>query len=279
LQNQTIMLRICTLWLTICWSFASPLSAQVIRVGITKTDLSQLDLKKSSLMDLFMIDLASPNALNTISDKLVSVYTNDPGFKVIDFRSYDLVKSELERQKSESFIDGFIVEQGRVEGANYILSPIFLATDNEIAIRVFDVEKGNLVCSASTPLVKNKTGVEYTRLYTAQLIQQLNNRCFNLQYPVVRSVKDKGDDSKELLIAYGHAQQAKEKQFLGIFVTRVETVNGQEMERQEQIGDGEISEVEDDNFSVLEVRKGGTEIYKALQAQQTLFIRTLDIKK
>lgn len=273
------MLRLCILLLTFSALLSFRLSAQVIRVGITKTDLSQFELKKTSLIDLFMIDLASPNALNTISDKLVSVYTNDPGFKVIDFRSYDLVKSELERQKSENFIDGFIVEQGKAEGANFILSPIFLATDNEIAIRVFDVETGNLICSASTPLVKNKTGVEYTRFYSAQLIQQLNNRCFNLQYPVVRSLKDKGDDSKELLIAYGHAQQAKAKQFLGIFVNRVETVNGQEIERQEQIGDGEISEVEDDNFSILAVRKGGAAIYQALQAQQNIFIRTLDIKK
>jgi hypothetical protein len=52
------------------------------------------NLRKTSLASLFLLDLAKPNALYTISDKLVSAYTNDPGFKVIDFRSYNLVNAE-----------------------------------------------------------------------------------------------------------------------------------------------------------------------------------------
>ncbi len=211
---------------------AFPMVAQdEIRLGITKTDVSQFELKKSTLESLLQMDLSQPNALTTISDKLVSAYTNDPGFKVIDFRAYNLVSAERERQKSEEFIDGYIVEQGKSEGANFILSPIYLATDNEISIRVFDVVNGNLVCSASTPIIKGKTGPEYTRYYSALLIQQLNNRCFNVQYPVVRALKEKGGEAKEILVAYGHASQAKEKQVIGIYVHRSELVNGAEVER------------------------------------------------
>ena len=91
--------------------FGSGMMAQdVIRLGITKTDVSQFALKTSLWESLLMVDLTQPNALTTISDKLVSAYTNDPGFKVIDYRSYDLVADERERQKGEEFIDGYIVE-------------------------------------------------------------------------------------------------------------------------------------------------------------------------
>ena len=124
--------------------FGSGMMAQdVIRLGITKTDVSQFALKTSLWESLLMVDLTQPNALTTISDKLVSAYTNDPGFKVIDYRSYDLVADERERQKGEEFIDGYIVEQGKSEGVNFILSPIFVAPDDHVACKKkrFDVIK------------------------------------------------------------------------------------------------------------------------------------------
>ncbi len=265
--------------LFLCFSTAFITAQESIRIGITKTDVSQFQLKSSLFESLLMVDLSQPNALNTISDKLVSAYTNDPGFTVIDFRSYDLVTDERERQKGEAFIDGYIVEQGKSEGANFILSPIFVATDNEITVRVIDVANGTLVCSAATPLIKGKTGVEYTRYYTALLIQQLNSRCFNVQYPVVRILKEKPGDAKELLVAYGLAMQAKEKQVLGLFVSQVENVNGAEIERQVQIGEGIIEVVEDDNFSIVTVKKGGDRIYTEMQAGTSIFIRLLKIEK
>jgi len=259
---------------------ATPIFAQEeIRLGITKTDVSQFELKTSTFEVLLQIDLSQPNALTTISDKLVSAYTNDPGFKVIDFRAYDLVSAERERQKSEEFIDGYIVEQGKSEGANFILSPIYLAADNEINVRVFDVANGHLICNASTPIIKGKTGAEYTRYYTALLIQQLNNRCFNVQYPVVRTLKEKGGEAKEILVAYGQAAQAREKQVIGIYVHRVEIVNGTEVERQVQLGEGIVEIVEDDNFSTVSIRKGGAEILAELSQANTVFIRLLKIEK
>lgn len=251
----------------------------VIRLGITKTDVSQFAYKTSLWESLLMVDLTQPNALTTISDKLVSAYSNDPGFKVIDYRSYDLVAGERERQKGEEFIDGYIVAQGKSEGVNFILSPVFVASDNEITVRVIDVIDGTLVCSAATPIIKGKTGVEYTRYYSAILIQQLNSRCFNLQYPVVRMLKEKPGDAKEILVAFGHALQAREKQLLGIFINTVEIVNGAEVERQLQIGEGIIEIVEDDNFSIVVVKKGGDRIYQALTDGVSVFVRVMNIEK
>lgn len=265
------------LFLWLIMPFAS--AQEVIRVGITKTDVSQFQLKTSLWESLLLVDLTQPNALTTISDKLVSAYTNDPGFKVVDFRSYDLVSEERERQKGEEFIDGYIVEQGKSEGVNFILSPLFVATDNEITVRVIDVADGTLVCSAATPIIKGKTGVEYTRYYTALLIQQLNGRCFNVQYPVVRMLKEKPGDAKEILVAYGLALQAKEKQVLGIFINQVEMVNGAEVERQLQIGEGIVEVVEDDNFSIVVVKKGGDKIFQALTDGADVFVRLIKIEK
>jgi len=255
------------------------MAQEVIRIGITKTDLSQLELKRSALSQIMFPDITIPNALHTISDKLVYTYTNDPGFKVVDYRSYELVSQERERQKDEAFIDGYIVEQGKNEGVQFILSPIYLVTENELTVRVIDIETGIVVCQASTPLIKNKTGTEYSRYYSALLTQQLNNRCFNLQYPVVRVLKEKGGDAKELLVAFGSIQHAKEKQIVGIFRTVIENVGSEEIERQVQIGEGEVAMVEGDNFSIVEIKKGGEEISKALAASVELFLRILYISK
>ncbi|HSF89209.1 MAG TPA: hypothetical protein VLA46_07310 [Saprospiraceae bacterium] len=268
-------------WVVFLFFLMAPgmMAQDVIRLGITKTDVSQFALKTSLWESLLMVDLTQPNALTTISDKLVSAYTNDPGFKVVDYRSYDLVADERERQKGEEFIDGYIVAQGKSEGVNFILSPIFVASDNEITVRVINVIDGTMVCSAATPIIKGKTGVEYTRYYSALLIQQLNSRCFNVQYPVVRMLKEKPGDAKDILVAFGHAHQAKEKQMLGLFINQVEIVNGAEVERQLQIGEGMIEVVEDDNFSIVNVKKGGDKIYQALTDGASVFVRVSKIEK
>jgi hypothetical protein len=251
----------------------------VIRVGIVKADLSQLELKKSLFSELMAVDVWKPNALHTISDRLVNAYTNDPGFKVIDYRSYNLVTEERERQKDEAFIDGYIVEQGRSEGVNFILSPIYLVQENEITVRVIDVATGLVSCQATTPLVKNKTGPEYSRYYSALLTQQLNNRCFNLQYPVVRILKEKSGDAREVLVAFGSIHQAKEKLEVGIFKNVVENVNGVELDRQVQIAEGYVELVEGDNFSIITIKKGGSEITHAMASGMELSLRITNIIK
>ena len=254
-------------------------SQDIIRIGIVKADLTQLEYKKSLFSELMAVDVWKPNALHTISDRLVNAYTNDPGFKVIDYRSYNLVTEERERQKDEAFIDGYIVEQGRSEGVNYILAPIYLVQENEITVRVIDVATGLVTCQATTPLIKNKTGPEYSRYYSALLTQQLNNRCFNLQYPVVRILKEKSGDVKEVLVAFGSIHQSKEKLEVGIFKNIVENVNGVELDRQVQIAEGYVTLVEGDNFSIITIKKGGTEIAQAMASGLELSLRVTNISK
>jgi hypothetical protein len=60
---------------------------------------------------------------------------------------------------------------------------------------------------------------------------------------------------------------------IGIFINSIENVGGKEMERQLQIGEGTIEVVEDDNFSVVSVRKGGRQILSELAAGTSVFIR------
>lgn len=279
MQFHSVLLRWVLLWVLVFGIFSLASGQDIIRIGITKTDLSQMELKKNVLLQVMFPDVSMPNALHTISDKLVNAYTNDPGFKVVDYRSYDLVSKERERQKGEEFIDGFIVEQGKSEGVDFILSPIYLVAENELTVRVIDIANGQIVCQASTPIIKNKTGPEYARYYSALLTQQLNNRCFNLEYPVVRILKEKGGDAKELLVAFGALHQAKEKQIVGIYKTVTETVGGEEVERQELVGEGEIDVVEDDNFSVVSVKKGGEAIGSIMAASGSLSLRILKISK
>ena len=160
-----------------------------------------------------------------------------------------------ERQKSEECIDGYIIEQGKSEGVDKILSPIYLVQDDAISVRVIDVESGNLECAATMPLSKGKMGAKYARYYYGFLFQQLNERCFQIQFPVVRMTEEKKGNAKQFLAAIGNVHHINQKQKVQTYQTVVEKVGDQEFDRTVQGGEGVIEVIEGDHFSLGQINK------------------------
>ncbi|MEO1261451.1 MAG: hypothetical protein AAFZ15_21790 [Bacteroidota bacterium] len=246
------------------------LSAQH-RVAIYKIDYSEL---KSGLSS----DVNRINAQNlkSVTDQIISFYTNDDRFVVIDKANYDLIKSEQERQKSEDFIDGYIVEQGKQEGADYIFYTKYLRKEKTLSLRIYDVATGDVFCESEQELDLILGVIKDARSKTYHLLNKLNSECFGLFFSVVRSLDKKaGPKTKTLLIAMGRNHKIKESHEVEIFRIAKEKVGEKELNREEVIGKAKVEEVEDANFSQVKVTKGGEQIASHLKNNEQLYCRII----
>lgn len=248
--------------------YTASLSAQK-RIMVYKTDISEFKAGISSDVN----DLNEQNIRN-VADQIVSFYTNDERFVVIDRAKYDLIKNEQELQKSEEFIDGYVVEQGKQEGADYIFYTKYLRKQKALYLRVYDVTNGKVYCENTEEFDLLLGIIKDAREKVYQLLNKINNECFSISFHVVRSLdKKEGAKTKSLLIAMGHNQKIKLNHELEIFRTVVENIGNKEMERDEVIGEGKIDKIEDANFSQIKVTKGGEAIAEYLQAGEPLYCR------
>ena len=266
-QNKMKLLYKLSL-LTLIFTFLSPsFSFSQIRIAIYKTDVSQL---KKSLVD----ELNDNNSyrLKSIADEIVRFYSNDKRFTVIDRANFNLIENEQELQKSEEFIDGYVVQQGKQEGADYILYSSYDKKEKAIRLRVYDVASKSVKCEASEGVNTTLGFINNARKNIIKLLYKVNSDCFELTFPVVRSLdKKQGKKVKTLLIAAGRNHNTKEGSVFEIFKTVEEKVGDEIYQRREMIGTGKITEVEDNNFSILKVTNGGAEIASALNDSEELY--------
>lgn len=216
------------------------------------------------------------------------------------------VQWEREFQKSEDFIDGKIVEQGKAIGADYVMEGFYNHNSKELTISVYDVSNGAMVHSvvAEQNIVKKKAKkkkgllgelfstsyVPYDRNTSARYkgesgyfpspklvrtnVETLLKKCFPEKlWTVVRATDESKSKVKELLVAAGSRMGIVRRTFLEIQVPTQEEVDGVVLERMESIGWGRVSLVEGEHFSLMKVDEGGKKIKKALDAGKKLKCR------
>lgn len=243
------------------------------RLGIYEIDLREYPARKENGLKIMGVDSEDFNSLSSISSQLILAYSGNPDFVVIDKRNQQLIKSEQERQKSEEFIDGYTINQGKNEGMDYIMMPKYILASKSVAVMVYNVETGDVLCKAETNVAgKSKGAVNH---YSSILIQMLNDQCFGITMPVVRILKSKGDKAKELLLAAGHNQNLKKGFEVEICDVVVEKVGDKTINRNEIIGKAEIIKVEDDNFSVIEITSGSELVTERINAGKQLNCKLL----
>ena len=210
--------------------------------------------------------------LDDISSYIIANYASDDRFVVIDKANSQLIANEQDRQKSEEFIDGYIVEQGMQEGFDYCYYPKYDKKEKTLSVRVYDIAKGTVVSNQEVELKTSIIGTpKNLKAAILEITDKVNIDCFEIRYEIVRCTKEKKSSAKELLFALGYNQRAKEKQEFDIYQLVEEKVGSKSIERKEVIGRGEITEVQDGNFSTLKVSKGGDVILSSLTAGQQLY--------
>lgn len=212
------------------------------------------------------------SAFKQIPDLLISNYSSDDRFTVIDKKNFKLVKDEKERQKSEDFIDGYIVEQGKQEGADFIVRSSLLNNGKGIVVKYYKVEDGTVECSLERSFGFINLG-GYVKSAVEDIVQESLVSCFGLAFDVVRAEDTKKDKVKSILIFGGHGNNISRGDYFEVFEIKDEEIGNLVVKRQNVIAEGYISSVEDDNFSILKIKSGGELLSEKLSNGIKLFCK------
>lgn len=262
--------------ITVLYTF--PVGAQdIIRLGIQPTDISLIG--QQSIGNLLPGGQASTNQsrvnMSTISDKFIAAYATNKKFKVIDLSRTGIINEELERQKSEDFLDGHMTEQGLKEGIDFFLFTSVDPGAKIVTAFLKSVETGETTCKAEVPFISAKYAARAADHYGRVLIEQLNRRCFGIYYTIAKVQEVKNGKLKTVLIAAGHNKNIKSGLVLGIFTIELIEVEDEMVEHEVQIGELKIKKIEGDNFSIGEVSKGNQIVLQHITNKQKVYCKNL----
>jgi hypothetical protein len=228
--------------------------------------------------------------VNIISAKVVKVLTDTKRFTVLDLTSQEAVNRELERQKSEAFLDSkTTVKQEAAMGAEWVVAGnvtklmIFTNKTNNgtvqgykvsimFTLQVQEVESGKTnqaeSFSAITPewCSSAETGVNIAvNLVENDLFTYFINE-FPVETKISKILSVKKDAARSVLIAGGKSLgfSAGDK----LTVERVELIDGKPYHS--QIGTLKITKIAGDDFSECSVSNGGKEILSRFNAAEKL---------
>jgi hypothetical protein len=213
----------------------------------------------------------SGEALRVVPPYCINFFANNKKFTVIDRQNLSLINAEKELQKSEEFIDGYIVDQGKSEGADYVLKGLYLETEKNLNLKIYDVASNSVLCARDEALETNIFGIKNFEARIHGMLHDMLFDCFDIKYSVVRPVEVKKDEAKILLIAIGKKHRAKLEDRMEIYTFITEDLDGEQIQRKVLVGEGEIIEIQDENFSLLKVKQGNKEIPKHLNENKKLF--------
>jgi hypothetical protein len=190
----------------------------------------------------------------------VDFFTNNPEFVTIDRKNQNLINSEIELQKSENFMDGYVVDQGKNEGVDYIVQSVFDIDTYTLIIKVLDVKAEKVLCSAVKDLNKNFWGIKDLNQQVTAMLIEINSKCFAADIQFVKILTSKGKKAKEILMAAGSDLRLKKGYEIEFFKIVDEKVGSKTIKRKTKVGLGTVISVEDENFSIVEIDEGQEEI-------------------
>lgn len=253
---------------------------------------------------------ASYENVISIQEAVTNSFVKTKRFAIVDRSKMDALKKEKELQKGEDFMDGSFVEQGKSLGAQFLISGHVVSANAEqmkaddgkgnieitykaklvISLKVIDIETGQVTNSetiepkagssllgmigmgASTPQVAIEKAMKS--------IQEKIDAFVNNNFPVVFSVaeiqeKDSKGAATKILIAGGSDFGLTKGTRLKIVEVVDMTVGGKKIKRKKEIGEIKILKVEDENFSICEVRSGGNDLSTKFDAKADIQLVTL----
>ena len=214
-------------------------------------------------------------------DEVKKAFLSKKLFLLVERERREELEAELETQKSESFMDGKYVEQGKSIGAEYIL---FGDLDSEgfVNLVFVDCATGNKTQSERCDLSGNIKWGD-SNVATKASWKKINKTVdimvdawlSEYKFSVVRALETKGEEAKLLLIAVGSSKNIQKKDNLEIFHIEKEIKEEEEFERYVEVGKLKITKVENSNFSQAKVEAGQKEIFELLHKKTKLYCRKI----
>ncbi len=193
---------------------------------------------------------------------VTELYAKDSRFTVVDRRVTEALSKERELQKSEDFMDGYVVSQGKGIGAEYLLRGNYEVRTSRLVLTLYSMEDAKMVAKESAVLKNGFFGMKDLVEPTEAIVRKLNNTAFPLLMKIVE-IKDQSKSKvKKVLIAGGTNRGMKEDMKLDVKIKEEIEVEGEKQVYYKTIGTAEVSKVEDVNFSIIDIKDGGDEIKK-----------------
>lgn len=219
-----------------------------------------------------------PEKLRQTLDLLPSIvadyFGKDDRFTLVDRKTADLIHKERELQKTEAFLDGYVVAQGQGIGAEYLVSGEFDMLTNTLNLTLYSVTDQNVVGSETVELYETMFVVftKPIREPVLEGVRRLCSRAFPLLIPVVEITELKKDEARSVLIAGGLGRGLRKGTKLDIKIKETRAVEGGSPQTYYRtIGAGTVDKVEDQNFSILSVDSGEKEVKSRLDSGAKLY--------
>jgi hypothetical protein len=200
------------------------------------------------------------------------------------------------------------VEQDKIKGAEYLIAPHinFISTEEmvyidektgrkgsngykakiSVTLKVIDITTGKVKISETLELKEGNLFKSMIKKHNTQTsaiedgikkiskeVDKFVSKHFPVTLTVVEITTEKKVQASIILIGGGSDSGIKKGDKVIIFEKEMKEVNGKMLERTKEIGSGKIKKVEDANFSVCKVSKGGQAIKQKLDGGNTLFIK------
>ena len=247
--------------------------------------------------------------VNAIQESVVNAFVKTRRFNIVDRTKMEQIRVEKNLQKSEDFIDGKVVEQGKNVGATYLVSGYIISAHAEemksddgkgkvtidyksklmISLKIIDVTTGGLVTSETIEPKSGSSVVEFFNIGSstpsaamAKAIKKIEEKVdefVSKNFPTYFSIaeiqkKNSNGSASEVLIAGGSSFGLKKGDRLKVAEIVEVTLNGNKMTRKKEIGELKVTRVEDENFSICSVIEGGEIITARFESNAKLQIIT-----
>lgn len=201
------------------------------------------------------------------------VFGTDGRFVLVERKALQLVQKERELQKSEEFIDGYVVGQGKNIGADYLLTGDFDLASLSLTLSLFSVADQATVAKEVIEVGASLLAVNKPQRDPVELgARRLGASVFPLLMSVVEpSEVTKKGQVKSLLIAGGLKRGLKKGQVLDIKIQETRENDGAAQTYYRTVGQAEVLKVEDDNFSIVTIKNGAETVKTLLDSGQKLY--------
>jgi hypothetical protein len=255
---------------------------------------------------------ANPQDVNSIQEAVANAFVTAKRFNIVDRTKMDALKNEKELQKTEDFLDGTVISQSASLGAQFLISGhVVSATTDEftvqdpntgqisssgfkaklsISLKVIDVATGQVTTAETIEpkggsMLGQLAGVAPTSPEAAitkaikdieSKIDEFVSRNFPVTFQIAEiQEKDNSGSAKTLLLAGGSEFGLKKGDKLKVVELLEMEVGGKKMLRKKEIGELQITKVEDEYFSICSVKSGGSDINSKFDAKGNLQVISL----
>lgn len=254
--------------------------------------------------------VGNPQDVYSIQEAVINGFVKTRRFTIVDRTKQQAAKGEKEANKTEDYIDSKkLAEQGKSLGAQFIVVGHVISAAIEESrstyegkesvsyeakistnLQIIDVETqeisdAEMIKSSSDKRVLDiflTSRTPEAALATAiKTIDKAIDKFVADRFPIEFHIseiqeKDGKGNATQILIAGGSAFGVKKGDYFSVVEMVDANMGGKMVKRKKEIGKIKVTKVEDENFSICDVKEGGIEINAKFAAKAALKVITKD---